>query len=208
MPMFGSAFADDADTSLGVATAIEIARAESAVGSTTRRELTPRRIDVTYEAAFLRVFAEWEVFLEEVTVRYMCGYHCSLYNPTPVPGGRIYPTLSSAGSALRGRRQFLLWHNVQRNVDLVKRFLQLSPIEVVSNSSIAWLTDVALVRHRIAHRTEDSRAEFDSATRRLAGRRISGSSAGRFLRSSAPSGNRWIDELTLGLKGLAQQIAP
>jgi hypothetical protein len=208
MPALGSEFAVVVDESLAVTRAIEVARNESRVRSLTRRELTSRRIDVTYEAAFLRIFAEWEVFLEQVTIRYMCGYYSNLYSPLFVPGVTPSPDLQSAEAALHGGSAFILWHSVRRNMNRVHKFLDNCPVESVSDSASAWLTDVASVRHRIAHRSEDARVEFDTATRNFSGRRFTSSSAGKFLRSFSPSTDRWIVELTNGLKGLAVQIAP
>lgn len=208
MPALGSVFTTNSRASLDLATAVEFAKAHAPRGSPSAMQLTDTRIQVVYEAAYLRVFVQWETLLEEATLRYMCGYVSPLYVPI-FPAGQVRSTsLADAAIALFRGAPFVLWHDPQRNVARVAQKLDASPVETVSNTAQAWLESAANVRHRIAHGSADAKRKFDQATMNLAGRRFPGASPGRFLRSRAGNGRRWLEEITLGLQGLAAQIAP
>jgi hypothetical protein len=63
MPALGSAFCRKADEALDVIRALESLRVVSAPHGVAVRELTPTRLEYSYEAAFLRVFSQWEVLI-------------------------------------------------------------------------------------------------------------------------------------------------
>jgi hypothetical protein len=209
MPPLGTGYAEVADGSLAAAAAVEMARLAVPADSVARKALNSTRMHYVYEAAFLKTFAAWETLLEEATLRYMCGYSAVLYPNPAFPANITRATsLAQARQRLFGNYPFLLWHDPTRNANRVSGWVQGCPVEVVATTAQQWLEWVAAVRHRIAHRSDDARHKFDNATMGLAGVRIPGASAGRFLRSEAPSGRRWIVELTGGMKGLAIQVAP
>lgn len=208
MPALASAFTVSASRSSSVIAALESLRSISAVGSPARRTLTPERLEVAYEAAFLRVFTQWEVFLEECTIRYMCGYSHVAYTPTyPASGGKKR-TLTEARADLLNNRPFALWHDTQRNADRVAKWLTNSPVEQVMRTSSAVLDPMSAVRHRIAHASDDAKQKFDAAALALAGQRFGGGSVGRFLRGKNPGQpqTRYVDLVAI-LSALARQIA-
>jgi len=162
-----------------------------------------------YEAAFLRVFTQWEVLMEESSVRYMCGYSYGTYQPT-YPGSTLKrPNIPAARHSLLNGKPYALWHDATRNADRVAKWVALCPVETVARSATTWLDPVSAIRHRIAHNSDDARQKFYAATLTLSGRRFTAGSVGRYLRASDPaSSGRRLDDLVLRLKGLALQVAP
>ena len=209
MPPIGTAFCDSVDRAVHILQGLEALRVSSPTGSLVRTTLMPMQMEYAYEAAFLRIFTQWESLLEEATLRYMCGYTFAGYTPAFPAGVSKQPDLSTARVNLFGARDYLLWHNAKVNAKRVAGFVALCPVEAVMSSAIGWLDPVSAIRHRIAHDSLDSRRKFDLATTTLAGRRFPGSSVGRFLRGRNPLVTaRRVQQLSSNFKGLALQIAP
>lgn len=208
MPSLGSAYTVLADRAVATATAIEIVKSSLPTGTVPHRELSVFRIELAYEAVFLRVFTGWEDLLEESSVRFACGYYVPWYVPTFPAGGSPAANLADARAKILDGRPYALWHDPRRNARRVGRWVSTCPVEQMMVATQQWLEWVAAIRHRIAHRSNDSKVKFDLATMALSGRRVAGGSAGRFLRSWAPSGRRWLTTFSDDLKGLAGQIAP
>lgn len=188
----------------------EIARAEATAASQTRRELHYRRIELLYELAFLRMFVAWEAFLEQVFLRYLCGYTSKHGGATPRPGQAFSPTLAATAVAVLGGKNYLLWHNPLTVADRCAGVFASCPIETVLRSNAARLDACAAVRHRIAHAQTDARQKFDAATMTMAGQRYRGARPGAFLRDRDATTTprvRWVDVLGQELQGLAAQIA-
>jgi hypothetical protein len=168
------------------------------------------RIELLYEMAFLRLFLEWETFLEQSFLRYLCGYSGIAGTARMVQGG-YYSNLAAAEAAVLGGKQYKLWHNPQHVINRAKGFMQQGLHETVLSSNIHRLQQFAAVRHRIAHAQVHARLEFDNATMALTARRYRGAKAGRFLRdwvSGTTPPQRWLEAITRELTGLAGQIAP
>lgn len=210
MPDFGGELGRRMTNAQMLAVIGERAKADAAPRSFTRAHLTPARLESLYEMAYLRMFVSWEAYLEQVFLRYLCGYS-SRYGTAPLNSGISYfSTLANAENALYGNSAFLLWHNPSTVADRSRQFFRLGTIENVVSSSTARLNALAAIRHRIAHDQDDARRKFDSATMMFTGKRYRGSQPGSFLRdwdtSVAPS-IRWLDSLGRELAGLALQIA-
>ena len=188
----------------------EIARAEAAPASRTRRNLHPTRLEALYEMAYLRIFVGWEAFLEEVFLRYLCGYSSIHGTAVLLPGVSYETTLAHAEQTLLAGSRYVLWHNPATVATRARRFFQASPIAAVVLSNTARLDELAAVRHRITHAQEDARRNFDRATMAIAGKRYRGARPGAFLRdldtTTMPS-TRWLERLGKEVEGLAQQIA-
>jgi hypothetical protein len=211
MPPLGTHFQSAVSGSLALASAAELAMTTSARGSALRREWHVSRVETLYELAYLRLFIEWEVFLEESLTRYMCGYTSHCYNPAPTARlGAFCNSLGLAVSTILGGRNYLLWHNPNKVIDQAKIWLSACPHEVVIASHRADLESYAAVRHRIAHGQQDAKLKFDLATMALVGQRYRGARPGRFLRdwdTSATPPVRWLESLGRTLGSLAGQIA-
>ena len=209
MPSLLAEFEQRVSTVLQLAEIGEVIRARADEGSYARRALYPARLEALYEMAFLRIFANWESFLEGSFIRYLCGYAGSsgplnLINPP-------YRTLLHAETAVLGGQDYVSWSKPASVVRRSQRFIRLGVHEVVVASTQARLEWFAAVRHRVAHQSSFSKQQFDTATMGLVGRRYAGASPGRFLRdwnrSTVPQ-ERWIDSIGAELKGLARQIVP
>ena len=188
----------------------EVAKAEASAGSQTRHNLHPARLELLYELAYLRMFVSWEAFLEQVFLRYLCGYSSKFGVAAPAAGTAFAPTLASAATAVLAGRRYVLWHNPSAVVDRARRFFSGSVVETVILSNTARLDQCAAVRHRITHSQSDARRQFDAATMTFTGTRYKGGRPGAFLRdvdASVAPPERWLEHLGRELQGLAAQIA-
>jgi hypothetical protein len=203
MPALASAFRHSVVDAFELAEAGEIAALSSASA-----EWPSLRIEQLYELAFLRIFIEWEVFLEQTFVRYLCGYRSihGQYTPT---SGRYCSSISTAEALIFGSNGFALWHNPNRIVSRSQQHLTSCTHEVVISSNISRLENFSAVRHRLAHGQGDAKKKFDIATMALCGRRYPSGRPGRFLRDwdrSVTPNRRWLEAMGLELVGLARQI--
>lgn len=208
MPPLAAAFQQRILEALAVSQAGDLAAA-SPLGSVMRQEWYAARVELLYELAFLRMFIEWELFLEQTFLRYLCGYRSSAGTLYIAVNGGYCHTLQLAEATILAGRSFVLWHDPVRVIDRSRRFLVGCPHETVLASNRARLIDMAAVRHRIAHGQADARQKFDIATMNLIGRRYRGSRPGRFLRDwdrSTTLQRRWLETLGMELANLAQQI--
>jgi hypothetical protein len=203
MPQYTSAFRHRVLNSLELAEAGELAALSSA-----RAEWHIARVEYLYELAFLRLFVEWEIFLEQTFLRYLCGYRSihGLYAPT---SGSYCTSITAAQGLIFGRNGFALWHSPITVINRSRRNLTLCAHEVVIASNTARLENFAAVRHRVAHGQDEAKQKFNSATMALCGRRYRGGRPGRFLRDwdrSVTPNRRWLDTIGQELVGLARQI--
>src|SRR5687768_9158736 len=74
MPRLAGEFHTKVVASVSLARAGELIRAHFGANDPYRNELSVSRLEAIYELAFLRIFIDWEIFLEESFVRYLCGY--------------------------------------------------------------------------------------------------------------------------------------
>jgi hypothetical protein len=209
MPSLSRELSTNVNEILDLALMAERLRTHVQAGPSIRRDLNIHRTRLFYELAFLRLFALWEAFLEEVIIRYLCGYTFAGQSETVING--FCPSLVHARMRLSGNRPYVLLQNpgvvIQkanslfqancRVVSVVRSFQQ--PLELYAN-----------VRHRIAHDHQDARQKFDSACMHLAGRRFPGGRPGAFLRENTQfSGRqvRWLERIGRELEGIGGQLS-
>ena len=210
MPPLAAAFGRHVAACIALANAGEVALSDSQPKSTIRKQWHPARVSLLYELAYLRMFNEWEVFLEESFVRYLCGFRSTAHVPARVTGAAFYGTLNLAQRAMLGGGSYVLWHNPVAVAKRASVYLVGCPHEVVVLTHSSRLFDFASIRHRIAHAQQDAKRKFDAATMRLAGRRYKGGRPGALLRDWDPIGSpstRWIETIGTELIGLSSQIA-
>ena len=179
-----------------------------------RKEWSTGRLEALYELAYVRVFAAWELCLEALFYRSLCGYASGAGQETLVMGN-YYPHLAAAEAAVLGGRSFLLWHNPQRVIDRCKHHIKSGIAgcpavqETILASNLATLDDFSFIRHRIVHDQSNAKQKFDGATLRLAGRTYLASRPGRFLRdwrSPASPQMRWLEAIVSELVSLTKQL--
>jgi hypothetical protein len=212
MPALATQFVAAAGTAAELAAAGERIRLEANAGSPTRKELRPARIQLLYEMAYLRLFAEWESMLEETFIRLMCGYESNGYLPTIVGEREPFRYPSEARAALYGTRDYLLWHNPATVLQRCQQWFLGGVHSEVIGSQAARLGWFAAVRHRIAHGSTHVKEQMDLATVQLAGRRYPGAASGCFLRDWMQPNpfvqEPWLSVITGELQALARQLAP
>ena len=210
MPPLADAFEGGVDRATSLAQAGEQAQIMISGFSAAVNPLHPVRLELLYEMAFLRVFIEWETFLEQSFLRYLCGYRNSVGQQTLIQG-TYYRTLTVAKTAVLGGRDYKLWHNPSAVIRRSQQYFRGGLHELVLASSQTRLEWFAAVRHRIAHAQVHARTEFDNATMGINGSRYHGGRAGKFLRDRntyvIPQA-RWLDTMSKELVGLARQITP
>ena len=111
MPALEDEFRTRVSEAMKLAEIGEVARAEASVSSQTRKNLYPARLEYLYEMAYLKIFVSWEAFLEQVFLRYLCGYRSKVGVATPQTGFSFLPTLATAEGAILRGRSYVLWHN-------------------------------------------------------------------------------------------------
>lgn len=212
MPRFDQQLLFQAQSASDIARAGEITR--HAGGTIGRGEWSLVRLEALYELAYLRLFCAWEMCLEAVFLRSLCGY-ASRVGQEVLIRGQYYPTLADARIAVMGVDGYMLWHNPIKVAALCHRHIVSRNLgcpalqENVIFSRIARLADLGAIRHRIVHDNNNARRKFNQATLAIAGRTYPASRPGKFLRSrdtSTAHNPRWIDVLMGELVGLASQI--
>ncbi len=210
MPNLVSRLRDEVSRAAMLARAGETLRASLLGDPRLGRELTLFRLHFLYEIAYLHVFVNWEAFLEESFLRYLCGYFCSTGKQVTVTGNYA-GTLAVARTQLFGGHPYLLWHGAS-TIEARSRIYFIAGLhETVVASSRSRLEWFAAIRHYIAHKHEDARGKFDAACMNLCGRRFRGSRPGAFLRERTTSGVpplRWLELIGDELVKLAAQIVP
>jgi hypothetical protein len=204
MPPYAVIFRQRVAEALALALAGEIAAQSSA-----HAEWRAARVEYLYEMSFLRAFIEWEIFLEQTFLRYLCGYQSPQGRFAPL-AGRHCTSLANAEQLVFGRNGYALWHDPTAVTRRAIRHLSLCPHELIIQSNSARLQMFAAIRHRVVHGQDDARQKFDTATMTLCGRRYRAGRPGRFLRDwdiSAQPKRRWIEVITLELAALARQVA-
>ena len=209
MPRYDRVLSNQAQSALGIVKAGEIA---SASGGPAGKEWTALRLEALYELAYLRVFATWEMCLEAVFYRSLCGYASAAGQETLV-SGTYYRNLAAADAAVLAGQPYRLWHSPQKVIDRCQQFIVPSlpggVLERAMASNITRLTHLASTRHRIVHDHQaDAKRKFDAATLQIAGRTYPGSRPGKFLRDYAPARprRRWLDVAITDLTALMGQI--
>jgi hypothetical protein len=182
MPRFDQQFLSDAQGAFGIVTAGEMSR----VNAATRKQWTPSRLESLYELAFLRVFLSWELCLEGLLFRSLCGYASSAVGQETPMAGTFEPTIATASSTVHGGQRYLAWHNPNSVLQRCRHHIRSGQQEAVIASHETRLKHFASIRHRIAHGQDDAKQKFNQTTLLIAGRTFSASSPGRFLRHVVP----------------------
>jgi hypothetical protein len=172
------------------------------------------RLEALYELAYLRVYAAWEMYLEALFLRFLCGYASRAGQETLVAGG-YFQTLAAAETAVLSGGSFLLWHQTTKVIQRCKKFIKSGTpgcpavMESVIASNQARLDHLACIRHRIVHtHQKDAKNNFDAATLHFVGRVYPGSRPGRFLRTRHTPNKRprWLDATIREFARLLRQM--
>jgi hypothetical protein len=212
-------FIANADQALGlVRDAEEMYLGTPAGASIAYTPLHYSRIEYLYELAFIRIFIEWEVFLEETVLRCLVGVPTKRGKPTLkatkwLPSGKkFYKTLEDAKGAIftdKYKAGYILWGNVDTALTVLGIHFNSIRHAQVLTASKRRLRHFCTVRNRIAHGTSNQKLKFNDATRALARKEYKGAKPGRFLRDwhKRTSGEiRWVHSIAKFLKSLARSI--
>jgi hypothetical protein len=209
MPPYAASLHQKISEAVALAKAGDLVIATMALDTPLRQEWSIKRIEFLYELSYLRMFVEWERFLEETFLRYLCGY-VSTHGACQPATGQHFNKLGVAEAAVLGGRPYALWHNPNTVITRSRNFFVNGFHEVVIASNVARLDHFAAIRHRVVHDQYDAKQSFDLATMNLVGRRYRASRPGRFLRDWDQSGvptRRWLDTIGTEIAQLARQIA-
>lgn len=211
MPALGTKCVASFNQSLDIASATETLWLTAKPASAVRKQLKIGQLEALYEATYLRVFSAYESFIENSLVHYMANYRTAAYSPAAPPTGQIHNSLRSAVATLYGDRDYLLWHNANVSIGRASRHLVDCPVETALTGNKVNLDDYAMIRHHIAHNSNDSRDKFAVSASRLTGsehRRR----PGKLLRSADISDplnpTKWIRVIVDDLAATVLQICP
>jgi hypothetical protein len=171
--------------------------------------LNATALELSYELAFLRIFGFWESFLEQCFVRLLCGYERGGGDQEALLAGQSYsPHISDATVRMHGGNKYVAWYVPSDIVGRCRKYFIAANVETVIATATLILSDQSATRHQVAHVQSHASTQFDAVTMRLTGKRFRGSRPGRFLRTIRnPPNQRWLDQFTSQLRGLANQIA-
>ena len=209
MPPFAVEVRRRVSESLALAKAANVTLTESHRYASLRSHWHVTRVEILYEIAYLRLFVQWELYLEAALVRYLCGYRTAAGVAASVTGAKLFSSIAAAEQALLAGKTYLLWHNPKGVVARARKYLLNSMYEQVLASNEARLMHFADLRHRITHGQKNARMKFDIATMAIAGRRYRGARPGRFLRDwdlTTTPPRRWLDVVGDEISLLAKQI--
>lgn len=136
MPDLAGRLRREVDRALALAAAGEAIRTQTQGNLKLRRELTLFRLQLMYEMAFLHVFVNWEAFLEDSFLRYMCGYANSSGQQVTLSAA-YERTMARARSKLFASKQYLLWHSPKSIQERSRRFFAGGLHETVIASNMA-----------------------------------------------------------------------
>lgn len=211
MPRFDKDFSLEVQNSLDIVRAGELTRITG--DPKLQAEWTIPRLEALYELAYMRMFASWEMYLQAILCRSLCGYASASGQEQVLARPTFYRNLAAAETALLQGRQYLLWHDPTKVAALCRQMIcsgtpgvqeAVLVANTVSIQSLAW------TRHRIVHsHQKDAKNKFDAATHNIAGRLYPASRPGRFLRDRHPTRSprqRWIEILGGDLVAFVRQM--
>ncbi|MBX5047040.1 hypothetical protein [Rhizobium lentis] len=207
LPRFDLAFNAESLSALALVDRLEVAMVGA--GRNDPKRIRLQDVELAYELAFVRLFTSWEVTLEQIFLRLMCGFNSGMGQAILCNGLAYSPTIGQAETLLLNGRQYLLWHNPDHVINRAAGMFLNSHYEQVLASAQQRLKHFAAVRHRVAHAQKDAAAKFDNATMALAGKRYRASRPGRFLRDRVANSNppeQWLSMIASELESLVVQL--
>ena len=215
LPRLDRKFSSQVDLALGLVRRMELAFTSREKLLDSSGQFTPSDtlkifdIELAYELAYLRAFLAWEVLLENVLTRLMCGFAHSQGQETLKPGKTYQKRIIDAEAILLNGRDYLLWHNPDHVVNRASKIFNNSNYETVIQSARTRIIHLSAIRHRIVHSQVDAATKFDQASMLITGRRYPGSRPGRLLRDTTlvkGVHERWLTVFCGDLQNLSQQI--
>ncbi len=207
LPRFDLLFRTELLSALALVNRLEVAMAGADRRNPNRIRL--QDVELAYELAFVRIFTKWEVVLEQIFLRLMCGFSSNTGQVNLHNGKAYSSTIGRAESDLLNGRSYLLWHNPEHVINRASNTFINSNYEKVLASAENRLKHFAAIRHRVAHAQRDAAAKFDAATMTLSGKRYRASRPGRFLRDWSINANppeRWLPLIASELDSLVAQL--
>jgi hypothetical protein len=203
MPRFDNDLLNGAQTAIAIVTAGELSHSSGT--APVKKAWKISRLEALYELAYLRIFATWEMCLESIFLRSLCGYESKAAGGPEQPvAGHYYRSIAAAETAVLGSKVYMLWHNPSHVITRCNTHIRTGPgcpcvQATVLASNLARLEYFSHTRHRIVHTHQsDAKAKFDAATMSLAGRTYLASRPGKFLRdhdySKSPT-RPWLDAI-------------
>ncbi len=174
----------------------------------TGRPIPVRDVEEVASLCLLRLSLSWESFLEDTFLRYMCGAP-SLQGNVPTVLAGSANDLASAFATLAGRSRYINWSAQQTTGRAARQFLIGDPFHIPLAAVTAVMNEMQAVRNRMAHHSEYSKQEFDSAVRNHLGYIPRGITPGRFIQMQTPltNGLTLFDHFRSNIDAAATAIA-
>jgi hypothetical protein len=168
-----------------------------------------RRVEDVGALSMLRIQLGWEAFLEDIFIRYMCGARTAA-GFEPVLLEPRQKSLENARVELLGKQLFLSWSVANTLQRAEKYFGEGEPFISALRVIRTTITEMNVVRNRIAHSSDYAREQFREVVRTHLGFVPRGMSPGRFLLTEVPGspGERFIDGFGLRLIAAGTLLVP
>lgn len=164
-------------------------------------------LDYFAASIYLRIFADWENFLESVCILALAGRSPASVANKYVPV-TVAADMTSARQIVFGNQDYLLWHNVDNVIRRAGRCFSTSPLSEVLVSGRDDLEWFAAIRHSIAHNSVDAISKFERLARNRSARGFN-KGPGRLLRSDYRRGeSSWLSHIHNALVSYAIAIWP
>jgi hypothetical protein len=172
--------------------------------------LDNRKIELYVCLYFLKIHLSWEAFLESTLLRYICG-HSSPSGNSPRLLISKQTSIANALSTILGGKNYLVW-SPDEVINRTQRYLYMGePYSSAISTAKHELTNIYVIRNRIAHRSEYAQNNFRQLIRSEIGYNPRGMTPGRFLMmKKAFSGTRkkitYLDYYLYILQSLCNHI--
>jgi hypothetical protein len=179
-----------------------------ASGRTVR--LGARRTESLTGLALLRLQLSWETLVEDSYYRYLCGAQA----PSGVPPRLLQqrsPNLESARRLVIGSASYVSWAHTPTTDRARVHFQSGEPYVSALAAASSVLSEMAIVRNRLAHSGDYAADRFSQVVRSRLGYVPRGMTPGRFLLAQVPgttAGSRYIDVYVATVRAAGHSLVP
>jgi hypothetical protein len=164
-------------------------------------------LDYYAASVYMRVFAEWENFVENAATIGLTGRAPRAVRESYVPRLPNAPDISTAFEVLAEGSEYLLWHSAISASKRLRRHYSKCILSDVLDQYQDELMWYSTIRHAIAHRSADAIRKFETSAR---SRMVRGyrQGPGRILRSTGGGGGLPLNDIVRRLNELAEIVWP
>jgi hypothetical protein len=155
-----------------------------------RVSLDNLEISTLYEVSFLKIFTEWERFLENSFIGYLMGKSTKKLKPKMITKRM---SVDKAYDLIKGTKQYPDWTKVEDILTLASLFfITLNPYDSILRTTHKELSQIKIIRNAITHISKNSTESFRKLVRsELASYNIN-ISPGEFLMQNQSASEQYL----------------